>query len=245
MDWKNILHPVLHNLVKDDIAQLESVLDEPAVEAAPVENIVIELYTVEQLQLQSLLESGLVDPKDHEFATSIANAPRATPSQLKWVQKLLDKLLADPPTKYEFKNLFNMLNTLVGKKYVGLFQGSPFSMKIATDSAKHPGAIYMVSEKPGLGYIGRVDVDHSVSIPRRCEEIKEELIKHLMDLNADPLKMSMKLQPAQSKTKFGAQLVTVQVKPETTAQQMARGPFDPASMQSMLSEYKDEAPWRR
>lgn len=205
-----------------------------------IEKIEIQLFTGEQLQLQSLIESGLVADKDLVFATSIANAPKATATQLKWVKTLLDKLICEPPVRYEFTNIFSALDAFFGKKYFGQFQGYPLTMKVATPAAKHPGAIYIVSEKPGLGYIGRIDLDHSIAIPKRCEEIKEDLIKYLQDLNSDPAK-NMKQQASLSKPNpiYGAELVH-KVQPETLQQQVARGPFDPTLMNAVLSEYEGQ-----
>lgn len=200
-----------------------------------MERIEINLYTVEQLQLQSLVESGLIEDKDLVFAKSIATAPNATPIQLKWVKTLLDKLIGEPPVRYEFTALFNSLNII--KTLTTEFQGSPLRLNLAGTAAKYPGAIYLVSQKSGLGYVGRIDMDHSVVIPKRCEAIKESLIKFLMDLNSDPGKFVRPIQPKQAV--FGAALMTTPVN-ETLQQQVARGPFDPVVMNALLNEYGKE-----
>lgn len=256
INWHDILHPQISELIKEQITTMDFLDDnhpmgtgggDEAVDILPPpppkeEKVVIDLFTPEQYQLQSLLESGLVDPKDQVFASSIANAPNATPNQLKWVKTILDKLLQPPPERYEFTQIFVNLQT--SKRVTLEFRGYPIKLSVATDAAKHPGAIYMVSEEPDMNYIGRIDLDHSVVIPKRCSHIKEDLIRFLHDLNSDPLKW-VKPAPKPVGNRYGVALVTAPPKQETIAQQVARGPFDPAKMQDVLSEFQNEDYWRR
>lgn len=248
-NWGKILHPVIEPLVKKGIDWDEvhpmghRTEDGPVVVPPPkMEVIEIQLFTPEQLQLQSLIESGLIEQKDLVFATSIANAPKATPTQLKWVKTILDKIIGEPIVKYEFATLFASLGVI--KRANTLWQGHPLKLNIATDTAKYPGAIYIVSEKPGLGYVGRIDLDHSVVIPKRCADIKEDLIRFLMDLNSNPAKFRISAAAKVVQDKFGVALVTAPPRVETEAQKVARGPFDPDVMQLMIDGNKSE-PWRR
>lgn len=145
-----------------------------------------QIFSDEQIQLQSLIISGLIPENDIEHVKSLAYSPAPSFKETIWIKNKLSEILNDK-TQYNFENLFTILD-MVPKKLYYKFRNFPLKLSVATDSSKDPGAISIVSEEPqGPGYIGRIDKDQSVYITKDAAALQEEVIKVLVDLNTDTM----------------------------------------------------------
>jgi hypothetical protein len=154
-------------------------------------------YSDEQIQLQSLVESELVAACDAQFARRIAYANPPSAKQAEWVTKLLQQTLGIPSTTTVTKVVFDKIFALMGRaKKAGLqapkvllkFGNEEIKMSVASDRAKHPGALSLVTDN--RGYMGRINLDSSVTVIKRGVEVKQELLTLLTKFNEDPAKMA-------------------------------------------------------
>jgi hypothetical protein len=182
-------------------------------------------YTDEQLQLQSFISSEFIVDDDKGFAESLAYSINPTKNQIKWISILLKKILGED-TKYDFRNIFEYLESVTGKQISQFFDKNVLKMRIASEQAKYPGAIYMTSE---AGYIGRINTDYSVVLTIDYAHLYDQIIEFLTELNRrfDYTNEQLRLQSSIS----SVDLVEPQVK------NIVRNPFDPDKMNDILNEY--------
>lgn len=161
-----------------------------------IEKVVFK-QSVEQLQLLSLLESGLVPPTvaNPDFVRRICTQASA---QGDWVPILLRKILGEEPiptpvrNKYEFTTIFSLFkkaNTSnISKPMINIpFLNKTLKMSVASPNARYPGAISLVYDESEFGYVGSIGLDHSVVFIKKGREIKEQLIDTLMAFEAAPV----------------------------------------------------------
>jgi len=165
------------------------------------------MFTKEQLQLQSLVESGLVPAWRLDFARSIANTKRPTAKQLDWVQKILDSIVnapaAEVPLKHDFKNIFDLFataskNGLKWPKVALVYemdksgrshpQHKKVLIKVQGPNSRSPGALALVVD--GVGYCGCIHLDHTVFFNRAAAGVKDALLALMIEFNKDPKKMA-------------------------------------------------------
>ncbi len=160
-------------------------------------------YTIEQLQLQSLIESGIIPHWRVSFATSIATTKHPSVKQLEWVNKIIAETLENltksaSAVKQDFTAIFDMFKTAKAHKLkwpklalVYKTEGNKhykLVMSIQSDSSRRPGAIALVAD--GFGYIGCVDVNHDIIWNRQVKEIKDVIEKLLITFNKDPKRIA-------------------------------------------------------
>jgi len=155
-------------------------------------------FTVEQLQLQGLVESGLVPAWRKDFALSIATQKNPSAKQHDWVVKIVNEVLSAPAPQAraaaDYTNIFNMFTTakkhLKYPKVTLIFNSRHDKIKFGVqgDTSRRPGAISIVVD--GVGYCGCIALDHELILTREGRTVENELVTLITEFNKAPAKMA-------------------------------------------------------
>jgi len=162
--------------------------------------IMLNMFTKNQIALQTFLANGVVPKNTVSFASSIANRQNATSKQLFYVDKLVNEILekANKPIPV-IKNSFD------DTKIFQLFDNAQKHLKypkirIQTESGKpillavsknHPGVIWLSSGGFGTINYGRIIQNEGfIRFSHADTEIQKEISKTIENFAADPVKVS-------------------------------------------------------
>lgn len=163
-------------------------------------------YNTQQLQMQSLLLSGLVPSHDHNFASSLAYwTGNLSMKQQEFLDKILDRILnPGAPSNsvgaltVDVSNIMKMMNTAHDtfkmkwpKFWVQTADGT--TVKVALGTGIHSGTLKLSTGSYGNGrYFGSVTDKGEARFTRQGREKSDALIKVLTEFNSDPVGVATK-----------------------------------------------------
>jgi hypothetical protein len=121
------------------------------------------MFTKNQIALQTFLANGLVAKSSVSFATSVANAPRPTPKQLFYVDKIVNDTLNPPasngtPSNFDPSPIFKLFDNAQKKlKYpkINLKTDGGLPLRMNT-SRNHPNVVFLGSGGFGSPTYGKL-----------------------------------------------------------------------------------------